>query len=127
MSVEEQVKERLDAVVEQHVAAEIELCDARAKAEALRAERDRLKKAYSALLGEPGDRPAESSGEGTEPADPLSAVAEVTPSVPEPANPFAGMKCSGCGHLGLRQTGIKTRGGVMQMLVCSKCNNQMPM
>lgn len=97
---------------EAYAAAEREHLEAAAKAAALRDEAQRLKAAVAALSGP------------TEEAKPKKAPKKAA-EVPDPNNPLAHHKCLGCGVVGSTQGQLlQTRGGVSNILVCTRCGNQ---
>lgn len=132
-------------------AAELALIQATARAEQARTEADRYAAAVAALSGEPPPAAASVPAEAptsyeSAPHAPAAnaeraAAREMTQKEFDAErkrrqrqkqkeamanNPYAHIKCSGCGQLGTMQDSIVTApsGAPLRMMVCSGCGNQ---
>jgi hypothetical protein len=137
----------LDAAQTELAAAEISLVEATARAEAAREAAARLKAAVAALSGEapPAPEPLPKPLTELPPNDPpyeeRAAAAAMTPEEfdadrkkrqrarqkeLDAQNPYANVKCSGCGVIGkMVDQIIQAPSGVpVRMLVCNGCGNQ---
>ncbi len=127
--------------------AEIALCEATARAQAARDEQSKLQAAVAALSGEPPPAAAievatpESGENEAENTPNRDAMHELTPEEfdaerkrrqrlkqkeAEANNPYAHVKCSGCGAKGTMQDTILTApsGAPVRMMTCGSCGNQ---
>jgi hypothetical protein len=144
------LREALEEAQTELGTAEIALCEANARAEQARVEHARLEAAVAALSGEPppaaASAPAEAPIEVTEAENTPSGednapIHEMSPEEfdahrkkrqrqkereAQANNPYAHVKCSGCGQLGTMADTILTApsGAPVRMMTCGSCGNQ---
>jgi len=132
----ETLTEALEAAQAELGTAEIALCEATARAQEARANASKLEAAVAALSGEP---PAAATVEATETKRP--DIQDLSPEEFDAQrkkrqrqkqkeamanNPYAHVKCSGCGQLGTLHESIITApsGAPVRMMACGSCGNQ---
>lgn len=154
MDALEVLQEKAGEAQNELAAAELALIEAQIRAENARTNSRRYENAVAALSGEPpsaaASTPVEAPKEVTE-AENTQKEAEEAPSRDEMAemtpeefdaerkrrqrqkkkeamanNPYAHVKCSGCGQLGTMTDSIITApsGAPLRMMVCGGCGNQ---
>lgn len=145
------LRDSLDSAQTELAQAELALCEATARAEAAREGTARLEAAVAALSGEPPPAVTEDTQIGNKDTQdtPIPAtnpdrqvIQDLSPEEfdaqrkkrqrerqkeEQANNPYAHIKCSGCGSLGtLNETVIQAPSGApVRMMICGSCGNQL--
>ena len=118
MKIQQKVEAALDAACAGLIAAQEHFAEKESEAMLAKAGMQtaedsvqRLRNALAALKGR------------AEEATPVQP--EKTAPAPQPDNPYAGVRCAGCGETGLMTETITERNGkTLRMVVCGGCGNQ---
>lgn len=154
MDALEILKQKVGEAQNELAAAELALIEAQIRAENARTNSRRYENAVAALSGEPPPAAASASAEAPNNADEYpkgenephntpsrDKMADLSPEEfdrerkrrqrqrqkeEQANNPYAHVKCSGCGALGTMQDSIVTApsGAPLRMMVCGGCGNQ---